>query len=434
MLQIILLVWLVCLSSIAQADLLDLSEHGDFKKIYFIPEASADNVEVRLFLPVGEADRTGPEGLAHYLEHLVVWSADKVHGEGFRNREMNAWTSPFWTAYWNRGPKDSLENMLRNARAVFEPVQLDQDFMLTERDVVEREFDLRYRDNPSAVLYREAFRHLYGDHGFGRSVMGTPDSLRQLPIKEALAFHQQRYNAQDAYLLMSGPATKEQIIGQIEEHLRGLPKRAASARGFASPLPRPPSSSLTLDLPELEREQVLFVGQAQPPVGFSTRKIWFSLLLLEDILNSSLQGGLAKPLYYDSFTVTKVRANLYMLPTGDIGYEFFFSPEDGISAQQALSRVQNVLNQLADDSIPVETLKSLRGRTLEQVRRFEKDDPRYATTIAQQSILNLGEALDVKTYHYELGRPRLSDLTAILTSIVASPFATTAIANPELSQ
>lgn len=68
-----------------------------------------------MFVPVGEVDRTGPEGLAHYLEHLVVWSADKVHGEGLRNREMNAWTSPYWTTYWNRGPIDAFENMMRKA-------------------------------------------------------------------------------------------------------------------------------------------------------------------------------------------------------------------------------------------------------------------------------------------------------------------------------
>ena len=130
---------LVGWASTAQADLIDLTEYGDFNKIYFIPQPEAKNVEVRLLIPVGEVDRTGPEGLAHYLEHLVVWSADKVHGDGFRKREMNAWTSAFWTTYWNRGSKATFENMIRNARAVFEPLDLTQEFMLTERDVVERE-------------------------------------------------------------------------------------------------------------------------------------------------------------------------------------------------------------------------------------------------------------------------------------------------------
>jgi predicted Zn-dependent peptidase len=61
--------------------------------------------------------------------------------------------------------------------------------MLTERDIVEREFHLRYANNSTARLFRDAKRHLYGDHGFGRSVMGTPDSLRQISPADALEFH-----------------------------------------------------------------------------------------------------------------------------------------------------------------------------------------------------------------------------------------------------
>ncbi|SLN72740.1 hypothetical protein TRL7639_04352 [Falsiruegeria litorea R37] len=185
MVRLITVVFALLCSSIAYADLLDLSDYGEFKKIYLIPSTSAKNIEVRVFVPVGEVDRTGPEGLAHYLEHLVLWSADKVHGEGLRNRMMNAWTSPYWTAYWNSGPIDAFENMMRSARAVFEPVELTPDFMMTERSVVEREFDLRYRGNPTAVLYREAYKHLYGGHALGRSVMGTPESLGQISPAEA---------------------------------------------------------------------------------------------------------------------------------------------------------------------------------------------------------------------------------------------------------
>jgi len=86
---VVVFLW-VLWASVANADLLDLSAYGSFKKTFFIPEPTARDVEVRVFVPVGEVDRTGPEGLAHYLEHLVVWSADKVHGEGIRNRTMNA--------------------------------------------------------------------------------------------------------------------------------------------------------------------------------------------------------------------------------------------------------------------------------------------------------------------------------------------------------
>ena len=418
----------------AHADLLDLSDHGDFKSIYFIPEPSARNIEVRMFVPVGEVDRTGPEGLAHYLEHLVVWSADRVHGEGLRNREMNAWTSPYWTTYWNRGPIDAFENMMRNAQAVFEPIELSQEFMMTERDVVEREFDFRYRDNPTAILFREAYHHLYGQHGLGRSVMGTPESIRQITPAATLAFHKERYRPQDAYMLIYGPITKEDVVVQIESHLQDLAQPLPVDRGFLAPLPEQPENNLSMYFPDLRRDEVLVVGQAAPPAGFSRRKLWFSMLLLGEVLNSAQSGGLEKPLYYDNFVVTNISVRLSLLPSGGIGFEVFFSPEDGISASERTERVREVLRDLVRNGLPAETFKAIQNQTRAEVRRLEKAQAKFHATIAQSSILHLGQALDVKAYHYELGQPTVDDLNAILKSIVESPFTTTAIAHPEKPQ
>ncbi len=418
-------------ASIAQADLLDLSAHSAFKRLYVIPEPSARNIEILVSVPVGEVDRTGPEGLAHYLEHLVVWSADKVHGEGLRNREMNAWTSPHWTTYWNSGPTDALENMIRNARAVFEPIELSQEFMLTERDVVEREFDLRYRDNPTAILYRGAYHHLYGQHGLGRSVMGTPESIRQITPAATLAFHKERYRPQDAYVVIYGPITKTDILVQIERHLQNLAQPRPVARRVFAPLPEPPENTLSLGLSALTRDEVLVVGQAAPPAGFSRRKLWFSMLLLADVLNSTQKGGLAKPLYFDDFVVTHISVQFFLLPSGDIGFEVFFRPEDGVSPQESAKRVHKVMRDLARNGLAAETFKAIQDQTRAEVRRRETAQSKYHATIAQSSILNLGQALDVKSYHYELGQPTVNDLNTLLKSIVQSPFTTTAFAYPE---
>lgn len=434
MIRFFVLLFVLFRSTNAYADILDLSDYGDFKKIYFIPEQSARNIEVRVFVPVGEVDRTGPEGLAHYLEHLVVWSADKVHGEGLRNREMNAWTSPYWTTYWNRGPVDAFENMMRNARAVFEPVELSQEFMMTERDVVEREFDFRYRGNPTAVLFREAYHHLYGLHGLGRSVMGTPESIRQIAPDDALVFHKERYRPQDAYMLIYGPVTKEEVVAQIENYLTELAQPEPVERGFLAPLSEQSVDNLSLYFPELMREEVLIVGRAVPPPEYPRRKLWFSLLLLGDILNSVQSGGLAKPLYYDDFVVANISARLILLPSGDIGFEVFFSPEEGGSAVESMERIRGVLRDLVQNGLPTETVEAIRDQTRAEVRRLEKTQARYRATIAQSSILNLGQALDVKTYRYELGLPTVDDLNAILKSVVESLFTATAIAHPEEPQ
>lgn len=421
-------------SGAVSADLHDLSRHGQMSKIYFIPDAKARDVEVRLFLPVGEVDWTGPEGLAHYLEHLVAWSADKVHGAGLRNRLMNAWTSSYWTSYWNKGSAESFEDMIRHARAVFESVDLSDDFMISERDVVEREFDLRYRGNPIATLYRNARHHLYGTHGLGRSVMGTPETLRQIEPETALAFHKERYRAQDSILLIYGPVSKAEVIEQIEKHLVEIPEPVSVERPIFAPLGDPPEDVLHDVLPDLKRAQVLIMGHAKAPDGLSARRLWTSLILLENVLNGPLDGGLSKPLYYDSFTVTEVGIDIDLLPTGDIGFEIYFSPEDDVDAAMALGEVRAVLDGLAQRGIPEESFLATRSEALAMARRREKARSAYKVEIAQTSLLNLNYALDAKAYHYELGRPGVQDLNAVLRAISGSTFVATAIGEPESVQ
>ncbi len=423
-----------CLGTAAQADLHDLSMHGDFKKIYFIPAPEDREVEVRLFVPVGEVDVTGPEGLAHYLEHLVARSADEVHGDGLRNRIMNAWAAPDWTGYWNRGPAEELENMIRHTRAAFEPVDLSERYMLTERDIVEREYDFRLRNNPTRVLFREAYQHLYGSHGLGRSVMGTPESIRKISPQDALAFHEEAYNPRDAYLLIYGPVSKTAVVAQIRAHLLDLPEVTSRERPIYDDLPEPPEEDLVLTLPDLARDKIVIVGHAVAPPDLSRRKLWFTTLLVEAVLNSHQKGGLAKPLFYDEFIVSDIDVDLFLLPTRDIGFEILFGPEEGTSTETAIAMVKTVLRGLADTGVPSSTYHAIRDQRRAEIRRLELDSMRFHATVAQQSILNLGKALDVKGYHYEWGRPTLNDVNMLLAAIAGSTFTTTAIAQPEVLQ
>jgi predicted Zn-dependent peptidase len=264
--------------------------------------------------------------------------------------------------------------------------------------------------------------------------MGTPESIRHITPADALTFHKERYRPKDAYILIYGPVTKEEAVEQIENHLTNLVQPVPVERGFLAPLPEQPEKKLSWGFPELRQDKILVVGQAAPPAGFSRRKLWFSLLLLEDVLNSAQPGGLSKPLYYDDFIVADISTRLFLLPSGDIGFEVFFSPEDGVSIPESAKRVREVLRDLVQNGLPTETFDAIQNQTRAEVQRLEKAQARYHATIAQSSILNLGQALDVKAYHHELGQSTVDDLNAILKSIVESTYTTTAHAHPEKPQ
>lgn len=110
------------------AQVIDLTEHTSLKRAYLIEQPKAEFVTVQMLLNVGEADFDGPEGLAHYLEHLVWYSADKAHGDGAKNRISNAWTNNLFTNYWNSGSPRNLKTMLGDSAKVFKPIDVDPTF------------------------------------------------------------------------------------------------------------------------------------------------------------------------------------------------------------------------------------------------------------------------------------------------------------------
>lgn len=415
----------------AQAEIVDLSDHSPLAKVYFVPEPKAADVRVQLYLDVGEADRTGPEGLAHYLEHLVGWSADKVHGDGFKARHMNAYTLPYWTSYFNSGPPDIFENMLRHAKAVFQPINLTTDFMQTERDVVMREYDLRLRENPYGQLYDKTKRHLHRDHAAGRSVMGTPESLATITYQDAIEFHKERYDPSRAYLIIHGNLKQNQVQVMVEKHLSELQDIPDVPRRICDPLPEPPSEGIETKLPVLERSAVHIHGYVQKPETLSKKDMWYASILLQDVWNSGHKGGLRKPLYFDDFIVADIDTFFLFTPLGDIQFVVAFAPEDGVTEKDALPKVYAVLETMADTGVPSETVEIIRNKTIEQVERLTESKPNYSFEIAEAGLLNLGYAISPETHVENLRNVTLEQINSLLRAIVESRYQTTGIATKQ---
>jgi len=416
----------------ARADLHDLTRLGGFKKIYLLPAPNEPEIDVYVMLPVGEAQATGPEGLAHYVEHLVASSADQAHGSGLRARSHNAWTSPFWTTYWNRAPLGQMDDMLRYATALFQPPDLSDAFMRSERDIVAREFDLRVADTPSASFAKAAYRHLYGAHGYGRAVIGTSDSIARLTPADALAFHARHYTPHEAFLLIFGPITPEEATPVLARHLADLPQNAGPQPPQHLPLPPAPKAGLQMHLPALTRDQVLVLGHAPAPPNMPRRTLVYAMILLESILNSAQPGSLAKPLYYDDFVVSEISIALQLLPGGQIAFQLGFSPDGDMPTAQATTRVQQLLQDLAQNGLPDATVQSQRSILQTNSRIAQQANARFALQVAMNSLQNLGEALDANDHHMALHRPSTADLNALVRALFTSPSIITATATKDI--
>src|SRR6185503_4562936 len=106
--------------------------------------------------------------------------------------EMNAATSQDWTYFHVVLPATRLEtalDILADAaqHAAFDPVEVER-----ERHVVLEEIR-RAEDTPSAALGRILSRGHFGEHSYGRPVLGTAASIAVVPHKTILDYFRRSY-------------------------------------------------------------------------------------------------------------------------------------------------------------------------------------------------------------------------------------------------
>jgi predicted Zn-dependent peptidase len=160
-------------------------------------------------------------GVSHFLEHMVfkgsqTRSAEEITLE-FNNigAEFNAFTSLEYTVYFARVLSEQFERALNLLSDMMYPRLNPQDFE-TERNVILEEI-ARSEDQPANVAFRRFLNTYFAEHPLGRDVLGTRESIRNLPLECMRDYWQRRYAANNMILAVAGKVDFEQLVRLAEE-------------------------------------------------------------------------------------------------------------------------------------------------------------------------------------------------------------------------
>lgn len=296
---------------------------GPFREVFVTPREDQSTMDVVLCFPYGESHNPYAEGLAHYLEHLA-WQ--NLHGENTDGgRHSNALTSSHATAYWLSRAPDQLQDTIARLAATAAPLTASEAFALRERDIVEREFDLRRLDAPLDAVWNDSTRSLFGDGPYARSVLGSKDSIGQFSLSSARRLHDQTHQLSAATLLVRGPVSPRDVsraIGAIND----WPAPRAALLPEALPLwPQAPLDHARIHVAGLSRGQVIQHKTFTPPAGFTWAEIYAASGILTAMAHSTKAGGLARPLKYDAFIAASFDVGLS--PVGIAGLSFWITAQ-----------------------------------------------------------------------------------------------------------
>ena len=188
-----------------------------------VPDNRAPVVTHMVWIRAGAADEPpGVSGIAHFLEHLMFKSTEKLANGEFSaivNRlggQQNAFTSSDYTAYYQRVSKDHLAKMMEMEADRLVNLRLDAKEVDTERQVIIEERRLRVENVPSSILGEQMSATLYQNHPYRIPVIGWMHEMGKLSREDAFAFYTRYYAPNNAIVVVTGDVEPNEVKALAE--------------------------------------------------------------------------------------------------------------------------------------------------------------------------------------------------------------------------
>lgn len=378
----------------ASAELIKVETGTSLRGVYLIPDTKSDTIRVSAIILAGEADSDGPEGLAHYLEHLMFWHADNVSNRTFHNRGGNAWVNGIVTNYYNEGGKDDLDDLFTFAGRLLTPLSLDEKFMRDEKKIVSREYDLRVSENSKWQVREQINRALYGANPVGRSLIGTPDSIAALNLEQVDQFRRAHYNAANMVLLASGNLSEPELRKHVLKTFGNVPAGIPNPQSWRdNPISEPLHNTLDIADDRANSNAYQYASLSEWKGSGDGLQDIYTTRFLAELLSSNLPGSLAKPLKIDNFVVSAYNVRLDRKLRNQIQFFFQSRPDEGVAPPTVAEKLRASLAELAGRGVPEKSLERIRKRMAREASR-RGDEPDY---ILNRALRNLTAGLEPNT-------------------------------------
>jgi predicted Zn-dependent peptidase len=161
-------------------------------------------------------------GVSHFLEHMVFKGSERRSAREIAlalealGGSLDAYTGREHTSYQAR----VLDEHLPQAADVifdlmFRPAFRESDMEL-ERGVILEEISM-VEDTPDDIVFEVHGETLWGDHPYGYSILGTPETVQSLQVDDLRALHTRAYRPETVVVAAAGNVTHEQLLAVLTD-------------------------------------------------------------------------------------------------------------------------------------------------------------------------------------------------------------------------
>jgi len=293
-------------------------------------------------------------GVSHLLEHMVFKGTERRSAKELAlaleslGGSLDAYTGREHTAFQAR----VLDEHLPQAADVlfdlmFRPALRQADLDL-ERGVVLEEIAM-VEDTPDDIVFELHNAALWGEHPFGYSILGTPETVEALEVVDLRALHDRAYRAANVVVAAAGHVRHEQLLEVLTAAgWAGLPSGSGAPPRVPPARPAAPSEQVV----ERDTNQLhLVLGNAIVPHGDPRRH---ALLLVNTLFGGGMSSRLFQRVREELGLAYSVHSfQTFHVSAGAQGIYVGCAPE---RAEEAAEAVRAELRALTDPGIPADEL------------------------------------------------------------------------------
>jgi predicted Zn-dependent peptidase len=330
-------------------------------------------------------ERPDEHGISHLLEHMAFKGTSRRSARQIAEEieavggDLNAATSIEMTAYYARVLRADVPLALDVLSDILADPAFDPEELRREQNVIVQEIGAA-EDTPDDLVWDKLQETAFTGQPIGRSILGTPTTVRSFDRTRIAAYLTRNYRAPDMVIAAAGAIDHKAVVSEVE-------RRFASFAGPAAPTPEPASfiGGSRIEARDLEQVHIALamhgVRQRDPSL--------FSLQVFTNVLG----GGMSSRLFQE---VREQRGLCYAISTfhmafSDTGMFGLYAGTDAADVAELMRVVVDEINGAAETINEAEVARAKAQMKAGLLMALESSSAR-AEQLARQ-MLNWGRPI-----------------------------------------
>ena len=377
----------------------------------------------------------GKSGIAHFLEHLL-FKATKTLKSGEFSRIVaanggreNAFTSWDYTGYYQFVAGDRLARMMEIESDRMANLVLTDDDIEQERRVILEERRSRIEARPASILWEQARRALYLNHGYGRPIIGWMHEMERLTRQDALDFYRRHYSPDNAVLVVAGDVDFDEVRRMAEHYYGRVPRL------------KPPQRRRLLEPPQRAERRVIYRDARvrrpsfsrmyyAPGYNSSAAEHAYALQVLARLLGSSSTSLLYQSLVVRQKLATAAGSDYGANRRGPSSFYLYASPRPGVGIDRLEKAVDDELAKILETGVSKDDVEAAKQQ-LQDLAIFARDSLRTGANAIATALMAGRTVQDVEAWPARIGAVTVDRVNAAARHVLQPRKSVTALLLPE---